>query len=71
MDYVFIKPEDLQSKITLDDTEIKSYFEKNKTKYQVPEKRVVRYAIVDVNLIRQNLQIPDDQLKVIYQQNIK
>jgi len=37
----------------------------------VPEKRVVRYALVDVNQIRQTLQISDDQLKVQYQQNIK
>lgn len=71
LDYVFIKPEDLQAKISLDDAEIKSYFEKNKTKYQVPEKRVVRYAVVDVNQIRQNLHISDDQLKAQYQQNIQ
>ena len=71
LDYVFIKPEDLLAKISLDDAEIKSYFEKNKTKYQVPEKRVVRYAVVDVNQIRQSLRIPDDELKIQYQQNIK
>lgn len=71
LDYVFIKPDDLQAKISLDDAEIKSYFEKNKTKYQVPEKRVVRYAVVDVNQIRQNLHISDDQLKAQYQQNIQ
>ena len=37
------------------EAEIKGYFEKNKSKYQVLEKRVVRYALVDVNQIRQNL----------------
>jgi peptidyl-prolyl cis-trans isomerase D len=71
LDYAFIKPEDLQAKITLDDAEIKAGYEKNKAKYLVPEKRVVRYAIVDVNQIRQNLQISDDQLKVQYQKNIQ
>lgn len=71
LDYVLIKPEDLQAKISLGDAEIKSYFEKNKAKYQVPEKRSVRYAVVDVNLIRQNLHISDDQLKIQYQQNIQ
>ena len=71
LDYAFIKPEDLQAKITLDDAEIKAAFEKNKAKYQVPEKRVVRYAIVDVNQIRQNIHISDDQLQAQYKQNIQ
>src|SRR6266446_2893285 len=62
---------EVQAKITPDEGEIKASFEKNKSKYQVPEKRVVRYALVDVNQIRQNLQISDDQLKVQYQKNIQ
>src|SRR5271155_755351 len=71
LDYAYIKPEDLQAKITVDDAEVKAAYEKNKAKYQVPEKRVVRYAIVDVNQIRQSMQISDDQLKVQYQQSIQ
>jgi peptidyl-prolyl cis-trans isomerase D len=71
LDYAFIKPEDLQAKITLSDAEINAAYEKNKAKYQVPEKRVVRYAIVDVNQVRQSLQISEDQLKAQYQQNIQ
>ncbi len=71
LDYAYIKPEDLQAKITLNDAEITAAYEKNKAKYQVPEKRVVRYAILDVNQVRQGLQISDDQLKAQYQQNIQ
>jgi len=71
LDYAFIKPEDLQAKITLTDAEINAAYEKNKAKYQVPEKRVVRYAIVDVNQVHQGLQISEDQLKAQYQQNIQ
>ncbi|MGB2652862.1 MAG: peptidylprolyl isomerase, partial [Candidatus Acidiferrum sp.] len=70
LDYAFIKPEDLQSKITVDDAEIKAAYEKNKANYQIPEKRVVRFAIVDVNQIRQNIHITEDQLKAQYQQDI-
>src|ERR1700732_4695845 len=64
LDYALIKPEDLEAKITPDDGEIKSTYDKNKSKYLVPEKRVVRYALVDANQIRQNTQISDDELKV-------
>jgi len=71
LDYAFIKPEDLQAKITLNDAEISAAYEKNKAKYQVPEKRVVRYAVVDVNQVRQSLEVSDDQLKVQYQKNIQ
>jgi peptidyl-prolyl cis-trans isomerase D len=71
LDYALIKPEDLESKISPDEAEIKTYFDKNRAKYQVLEKRVVRFALVDVNQIRQSLQISDDQLKAQYQQNIQ
>jgi peptidyl-prolyl cis-trans isomerase D len=71
LDYAFIKPEDLQAKITLSDAEISAAYEKNKAKYQIPEKRVVRYALLDVNQFRQSLQITDDQLKDQYQKNIQ
>jgi peptidyl-prolyl cis-trans isomerase D len=71
LDYALIKPEELEAKITLDEAEIKSWYEKNKTKYQVPERRVVRYGLVDVNQIRQSVQVSDDELKAQYQQNIQ
>jgi peptidyl-prolyl cis-trans isomerase D len=71
LDYALIKPEELEAKITPEESEIKSFYEKNKVKYQVPERRVVSYGLVDVNQIRQSVQISDDDLKVQYQQNIQ
>jgi peptidyl-prolyl cis-trans isomerase D len=71
LDYAVIKPEELEAKITPDEAEIKSWYEKNKTKYQVPERRVVRYGLVDVNQIRKSVQVSDDDLKAQYEQNIQ
>ena len=71
LDYVFIKPEDLESKIAVDEAEIKAAYEKNKATYQVPEKRVVRYGLIDTGQLRQTVQISDDELKVQYQQDIQ
>ena len=71
LDYVSIKPEDLASKVTLDSAQVSAYFDQNKAKYQIPEKRVVRYALVDLMQIRQNTPVTDDELKAIYQQNIQ
>src|SRR5881275_864819 len=71
LDYALIKPEDLEGKISPDEAEIRAAYEKNKSKYQVPERRVARYALADVNQIRQNVQISDDVLKQQYQTNIR
>src|SRR6266851_5554835 len=71
LDYALIKPEDLQAKITPDEAEIKAAYEKNKTKYQVPEKRIARFALIDLNQLRQSAQISDDELRLQYQQNIQ
>jgi peptidyl-prolyl cis-trans isomerase D len=71
LDYVLIKPEDLEGKISPDEAELRAAYEKNKSKYQVPERRVTRYALVDVNKIRQSVQVSDDMLKLQYQANIQ
>ena len=71
LDYVLIKPEDLESKITPSDSEIKAYYEQNKAKFQIPEKRVVRYALLDLTQLRQNTVVTDDELKADYKQNIQ
>ncbi len=71
LDYVLIKPEDLAAKLNPSDTDIKAEYEKNKAHYQVPEKRVVRYGLLDTTQMRRAIQISDDQLKVQYQANIQ
>src|SRR5712664_2087143 len=71
LDYAFIKPEDLEAKITPDEAEIKAAYEKNRSRYQVPEKRVASFGLIDLNQLRQTAQISDDELKAQYQQNIQ
>jgi len=71
LDYVLVKPEDLESKINPSDSDIKAYYEQNKAKFQIPEKRVVRYALLDLTQLRQNTVVTDDELKEVYRQNIQ
>jgi peptidyl-prolyl cis-trans isomerase D len=71
LDYSVIKPEDLAAKLNPSDSEVKGEYEKNKSRYQVPEKRIVRYALVDTNQLRRSVQVSDDQLKVQYQANVQ
>jgi peptidyl-prolyl cis-trans isomerase D len=71
LDYAAANPESLADKINPDDSEIKSYYEQNKTKFQIPEKRVVRYGLLDLNQLRQTIPVTDDELKALYQQGIQ
>src|SRR3982075_4548515 len=52
VNYVVINPEELAAKINPTDAEIKAEYEKNKSRYQVPEMRVVRYALLDTTQMR-------------------
>ena len=71
LDYALIKPEDLEAKITPTEDEIKAAYDKNRSRYMVPEKRIVRYALVDANQVRQNTQVSDDDLKAQYLRDIQ
>ena len=70
LDYVLIKPDDLQSKVEESDADLAAYFEKNKARYVVPERRTVDYAMVDLAQLKQRAQVTDDEEKVYYQDHI-
>ncbi len=70
LDYVVIKPDDLQAKIEVSDAELASYFEKNKAGYVIPERRTVTYALLDLAQLRQRVQVTDDDEKLYYQNHI-
>src|SRR5579863_2131189 len=70
LDYVLIKPEDLQSKVEVSDADLAAYFEKNKAQYAVPERRTVDYAVLDLTQLRQRSPVTDDEVKIYYQNHI-
>ncbi len=70
LDYVVIKPDDLQSKVEVSDADLASYFEKNKARYVVPERRTVDYAMLDLEQLKQRAQVSEDEEKVYYQAHI-
>ena len=45
LDYALIKPEDLEAKISPEEAEIRSAYEKNKAKYQVPNRGHVEHIL--------------------------
>ena len=70
LNYVVVKPEDLQSKIEASDTDLSAYFEKNKGRYNVPERRVVQYAFLDLEQLRLHANISQDQIRAYYNDHL-
>jgi peptidyl-prolyl cis-trans isomerase D len=70
LDYVLIKPNDLQAKVEVSDADLAAFFEKNKARYVVPERRTVDYALLSLAQLRQRSDVTEDEEKVFYQSNI-
>lgn len=70
LDYVLLKPEDLQSKVEVSEADLAAYFDKNKAQYVVPERRTVDYAILTLAQLRQRSEVTEDQEKLYYQSHI-
>jgi peptidyl-prolyl cis-trans isomerase D len=70
LSYVVVKPDELQAKITVNDADLASYFEKNKARYTVPEKRSVRYGLLDATILRLRTAVSDSEIQTYYNQNL-
>jgi peptidyl-prolyl cis-trans isomerase D len=70
LDYALIKPDELQSKVEVSDADLAAYFDKNKARYVVPERRTVDYAVLDLAQLRQRSPVTEDDEKVYYQSHI-
>jgi peptidyl-prolyl cis-trans isomerase D len=70
LQYVLIKPSDLASTIHPSDADLASYYAKNSSKYQMPERRSTRYALLDVAKLRAATTASDDELRAYYNAHI-
>jgi peptidyl-prolyl cis-trans isomerase D len=68
--YALIKPADLASSIHPGDSELSAWFAKNLSRYQIPEKRSARYALLDLSKLRANTTVSDDTLRPYYNSHI-
>lgn len=68
--YVQVKPADLESSINPSEAELSAYFAKNQSKYQVPERRSAKYALLDVAKLKQQTKISDAEIQAYYQQHL-
>ena len=69
LDYFVIDPAKLDDKVTLTDQDKRDYYEKNKAKYNVPEKRQARYIFVETVKMRSQVTVSDSELRQYYEQH--
>ncbi len=70
IDYVILKPSDLMATINPSDQELASYFNKNKSKYSVPERRSARYAELTIDQLQKQVKLTDADMQAYYNQHI-
>jgi peptidyl-prolyl cis-trans isomerase D len=68
--YIVVKPEDLEAKIEASDADLAAYFEKNKARYTVPERRVVRYAFLNFAELRARQNVSEDEIRAAYNNHL-
>ena len=70
LEYVVIKPAELESKVEVTEATLAGFFEKSKSRYQIPERRGFQYALLDVSALRQAMHPSDAAVEAYYKQNL-
>jgi len=71
VNYVAFEPSMFTDAVTVAESELKTYFDRNKENYRVPEQRKISYLLIDAGKIRDSLQVSDGELKNYYEQNLQ
>jgi len=71
LDVVVITPEAFKNQVTVTDAELTAYFETSKDTYRIGERRTIKYAIVDVDQVRNAITVPAADIEAFYNQNIQ
>ena len=69
LDYFVIDATKLESKVTVTEKDQRDYYEKNKAKYTVPEKRKAKYAFFEALKLRAETKATDDELRQYFDQH--
>jgi len=70
LDVVPVTAAAFKSQVNVTDAELVPYFEKAKDKYRIGEKRKIKYAVLNVDQVRQTLTVPEADINAFYQQNL-
>jgi peptidyl-prolyl cis-trans isomerase D len=60
-----------RSQVTASDVDISAYFDAHKADFKIPEKRKIRYALIDIDATRAKVNIPANDVERAYNNNIE
>lgn len=64
-----IKTADFVSQVKIDPAEVKSYYEKNKDKFRVPERVKLEFVVLSANTLISGMQVSEEEAKKFYAEN--
>ncbi len=68
--YVLVKPDELATSIQASDAELATFFEKNKSRYLLGERRTLRYVLVDTAQLSQRSPVSEQEIRAYYDAHI-
>lgn len=70
-DYAVLKKDDIVKTLKPADAELKAYYERNKNRYinSIPEKRQLKYVVIDTAKLQSQIQVTQQQLQDYYNQH--
>ena len=71
LDVVQITPAAFVNQVNVTDAELTAYFDKAKDKYRIGERRRVKYALLNVDQVRNSIVVPDSDIEAFYKQNLQ
>ena len=70
LDVVPVTAEAFKNQVTVNDADLNAYFETNKDKYRIGEKRKIKYALLNVEEVRKTISISQPELEAFYKTNL-
>jgi len=70
LEYLVIKPAELEAKVNVSQADLEAYFTKNKGRYPIPERRAFQYALLDQAALRASMHPSETALQDFYKQNL-
>ena len=61
--------DNFRSQVSATDAEVASYFDAHKNDFKIPEKRKIRYLLIDIDAMRAKVNIPDADVEKEYKNN--
>lgn len=67
VEFVLLQQDEFAQQLAPGEQELRPYFESNRERYQVPERRAVRFVPIDYELLRNRVEVTRSELEAYYQ----